>query len=70
MYSFFINTLLCVAMVKMQAMYILQQMWSYAADCNLGYMNKILFTSIAFDYLILIFKVIRSVKNTSFFLEI
>ena len=59
---FLINTLLCVAMVTMLAMYILQQMWLCAADCNIGYMNKLLFTSIAFDYLILIFKVNRSAK--------
>ena len=49
-------------MVTMLAMYILQQMWLCAADCNYGYMNKILFTSIVFDYLILIFKVNRSTK--------
>ena len=67
--NFFINTLLCVAMVTMLAMYILQQMWLRAADWNLGYMNKILFTSIAFDYLKLNFKVNRSAKNTSYFLE-
>ena len=67
--QFFINTLLCVAMVTMQAIYILQQMWLYTADFNLGYMNTILFTSVAFDYLVLIFKVNRSAKNTSYFLE-
>ena len=32
-------------------------------------MNKILFTSIAFDYLIWIFEVNRSAKITSYFLE-
>ena len=50
-------------MVTMLAMYNLQQMWLCAANCNLGSMNKILFTPIAFDYLILIFKVNRSEKN-------
>ena len=53
--DFFINTLLCVAMVTKLAMYILQKACSYAADCNLGYMNKTLFILIAFDYLILTF---------------
>ena len=56
-------------MVTILAMYILQQMWLCAADCNLGYMNEIVFTSIAFDYLILIVQVNRSVKNTSYFFE-
>ena len=56
-------------MVTLLAMYILQKMWLCAADCTLDYMYTILFTSIAFDYLLLIFKVNRSVKNTSFFLE-
>ena len=32
-------------------------------------MNKILFTLIAFDYLILTFKVKRPAKNTRYFLE-
>ena len=31
---FFINTLLCVAMVTMLAMYILQKVWLCAADYN------------------------------------
>ena len=66
--QFFINTLFCVAMVTILAMYILQQMWLCAADCNLGYMNKIVFTSIAFDYLLLIVKVNRSVKKYQLFL--
>ena len=56
-------------MVTMLAMYILQKECLCAADCNLGYMNKILFTLIAFDYLILTFKVKGSAKNTRYFLE-
>ena len=56
-------------MVTVLAMYILQKVWLCAADCNLGYMNKTLFTLIAFDYLILTFKVKRSAKNTRFYLE-
>ena len=39
-------------MVTKLAMYILQKECLYAAYCNLGYMNKTLFTLIAFDYLI------------------
>ena len=39
-------------MVTKLAMYILQKLCLCAADCNLGYMNKTLFTLIAFDYLI------------------
>ena len=35
----------------------------------LGYMNKTLFTQIAFDYLILTFKVKSSAKNTRYFSE-
>ena len=66
---FFIKTLLCAAMVTMFAMYILQKVWLCSADCNLGYMSKILFTSIAFDYMILTFKVKGSVKNTIYFLQ-
>ena len=31
---FFINTLLCVAMVTMLAKDILENVWLYAADCN------------------------------------
>ena len=34
-------------------MYDLQKVWLCATDCNLGYMNEILYTLIAFDYLIL-----------------
>ena len=68
--DFFINTLLCVAMVTMLGMNILKNARSCAADCNLCYMNKILFTLIAFDYLILTFKVKRSAKNTRYCLEI
>ena len=49
-------------MATMLAMYILQQMWLCAADCNLRYINKILFTSIAFDCLILILKSIGQQK--------
>ena len=62
--DFFINTLLCVAMVSKLAMHILQKVCLCAADYNLGYTNKTLFTLIAFDYLILTFKVQRSAKNT------
>ena len=58
-----------VAMVTVLAMYILQNVWLCAADCNLGFMNKTLFTFIAFDYLILTFKAKRSVKNDRYFLE-
>ena len=67
--DFFINTLLCVAMVTILAMYILQKVWICATYCNLGCMNKTLFYIIAFDYLILTFKVKRSAKNTRYFLE-
>ena len=67
---FFINTLLCVAMVTVLAMYILQKLCLCVAGCNLGYMDIILFTLIAFDYLIFTFKVKRSAKNTRYFLEI
>ena len=56
-------------MVTMLAMYILQKVGLCAADCNLGYMNKTLFILIAFDYLILTYKVKRSAKNTRNFLE-
>ena len=44
-------------MVTVLAMYTLQKVWLCAADCKLGYMNKTLFTLIAFDYLIFTFKV-------------
>ena len=44
---FFINTLLCVAMVTMLTMYILQKVRLCAADYNYGYMNKTMFTLIA-----------------------
>ena len=37
-------------------MYDLQKVWLCATDCNLGYMNEILYTLIAFDYLILYLK--------------
>ena len=67
--DFFINTLPCVAMVTKSEMYNLQKVCLCTADCNLGYMNKTLFTLIAFDFLILIFKVKRSAKNTRYFLE-
>ena len=56
-------------MVTVLAMYILQKVWLRATDCYLGYMNKTLFTLIAFDYLILTFKVKRPAKNTRYFLE-
>ena len=49
-------------MVTMLAMYVLQKVWSWAADCHLGYMNKTLFTLITFNYLILTFKVKRPAK--------
>ena len=67
--DFFINTLLCVAMVTMLAMYILQKVCFCAAGYNLGSMDITLFTLIAYDYLILTFKVKRSAKNTRYFLE-
>ena len=67
--DFLINPLLCVAMVTLLVKDFLQNVWLYAAGCNLMYMNKTLLTSIAFDYLILIFKVKRSAKNTSYFLK-
>ena len=54
--------ILCVAMVTMLAMVIQQKVWPCAADCNLRYKNKTLFTLVAFDYLILTFKVKRSAK--------
>ena len=54
----------CVAMVTKLAMYILQKICLCAADCNLGSINKTLFILIAFDYLILTFKVNGSAKNT------
>ena len=50
-------------MVTMLAMYILQKLCLCAAGCNLSY------TIIAFDYLILTFKVKKSPKNTRYFLE-
>ena len=49
-------------MVTKLAMYILQKVCLCAAGYDLGYMNKILFVLIAFDYLILTFKVKRAVK--------
>ena len=39
-------------MVTMLGMHILQEVCLCAAGCNLGYMNKTLFTLIAFDYVI------------------
>ena len=65
----FINTLLRIAMVTKLAMYILQKVCLCAAACKLDYMKKTLFTLIAFDYLILTFKVKGSAKNTRYFLE-
>ena len=56
-------------MVTKLAMYILQKVCLCAADCNPGYMIKTLFNLIAFDYLILTFKVNRSAKNTRYFME-
>ena len=58
--------ILCDAMVTMLAMVIQQNVWSCAADCNLCYKNKTLFTLVAFDYLILTFKVKRSAKMPFF----
>ena len=49
-------------MVTMLAIYIIQKVCLCSADCDLGYMNKALFTLIAFDYFILTFKVKRSAK--------
>ena len=43
-------------MVTKLAMSILRKVSLCAAGCNLGYMSKTLFASIAFDYLILILK--------------
>ena len=37
-------------MVTMLAMYNLQKVCLCEVDCYLGYMNKTLFTKIAFDY--------------------
>ena len=56
-------------MVTKLTMYILQKVCLCAAGYNLGYMNKTLFAFIAFDYLILTFKVKRAAKNTRYFLE-
>ena len=56
-------------MVTMLAMFILQKVCLCAAYCYLDYINKFLFTVIAFEYLILTFKVKRSAKNTRYFLE-
>ena len=63
----FINTPLCVVMVTMLAKYILQKVGLCVADCKQVYINKTLFALIALDYLILTFKVKRSVKNTRYF---
>ena len=59
---FFINSLLCVAMVTELVNDILQNIWLCATDCNYLYMNKTLFALNAVDHLILIFKVNRSPK--------
>ena len=56
-------------MVTKLAMYILRKVSLCAAGCNFGYMNKTLFALIAFDYLILTFKVKKTAKNTRYFLE-
>ena len=50
-------------------MYVLQKVCLCTADCYFSYVNKTLFTLIAFDYLILTFKLKRSAKNTRYFLE-
>ena len=55
-------------MVTKLAMYILQKVCLWAAGCNLGYMNRILFALITYDYLILTFKVKRSAKKYQIFL--
>ena len=59
---FFINSLLCVAMITELVNDILQNIWLCATDCNYLYMNKILFVLNAVDHLVLIFKVNRSPK--------
>ena len=64
--DFFINSLLCVAMVTELVNYILQNIWLCATDCNLVYMNKTLFALNAFDHLILTFRVNRSPKIPEF----
>ena len=63
---FFINTLLCVAMVAMWVKNISQNVSLSAAYCHEVYMNRTMFTLIAFDYLILTFKVKRSGKIPDF----
>ena len=50
-------------------MSILRKVSLCAAGCNLGYLTKTLLALIAFDYMILTFKVKRSAKNTRYFLE-
>ena len=49
-------------MVTKLAMYILQKVCLCAAGYDLGNINKTLFAFIAFDYLILTFKVKREAK--------
>ena len=68
--DFFINTLLCVAMVTMLMKSILPNVWLFAADCNKVYTNRALSTLIAYNYLILTFKAKRSLKNTLYVLEL
>ena len=48
---------------------ILQNVWLCAADYNQVYMNRTLFILIAFNYLILTFKAMRSAKNAIYFLK-
>ena len=56
-------------MVTRLAMSILRKVSLCAAGCNLGCLTKTLFALIAFDYLILTFKIKGSAKNTRYFLE-
>ena len=60
--DFFIDTLLCVSMVTMLVKDIPQNVSLSAAYCYQVYMNIPMFALIAFDYLILTFKVKMSGK--------
>ena len=60
-----LNTLIFIAMVTMLSKDILQNLWLYEADCNLVYMNRILFILFVFN-----FKVKRSMTTSSFFFKI
>ena len=57
-------------MVTMWVKNIPQNVSLSAAYCHEVYMNKTMFTLIAFDYLILTFKVKRSGKIPDFFLKL